>query len=86
MDEHNTAALSMDNGLRLSIVHGLTRPVTNKGTGARNASMKDLINGGYFGLSNRAEVTSYDQLGFATYLFVRAHDSEVQTDYRRHYQ
>lgn len=79
VDEHNTAALSMDNGLRLSIVHGLTRPVTNKGTGARNASMKDLINGGYFGLSNRAEVTSYDQLGFATYLFVRAHDSEVQT-------
>ena len=78
-NEHNTAALSMDNGLRLSIVHGLTRPVTNKGTGARNASMKDLINGGYFGLSNRAEVTSYDQLGFATYLFVRAHDSEVQT-------
>ena len=48
VDEHNTAALSMDNGLRLSIVHGLTRPVTNKGTGARNASMKDLINGGYF--------------------------------------
>lgn len=79
VDEHNTAALSMDNGLRLSIVHGLTRPVTNKGTGARNASMKDLINGGYFGLSNRAEVTSYNQLGFATYLFVRAHDSEVQT-------
>lgn len=79
VDEHNTAALSMDNGLRLSIVHGLTRPVTNKGTGARNASMKDLINGGYFGLSNRAEVTSYVQLGFATYLFVRAHDSEVQT-------
>lgn len=79
VDEHNTAALSMDNGLRLSIVHGLTRPVTNKGTGARNASMKDLINGGYFGLSNRADVTSYDQLGFATYLFVRAHDSEVQT-------
>lgn len=79
VNEHNTAALSMDNGLRLSIVHGLTRPVTNKGTGARNASMKDLINGGYFGLSNRAEVTSYDQLGFATYLFVRAHDSEVQT-------
>ena len=79
VDEHNTAALSMDNGLRLSIVHGLTRSVTNKGTGARNASMKDLINGGYFGLSNRAEVTSYDQLGFATYLFVRAHDSEVQT-------
>jgi len=79
VDEHNTAALSMDNGLRLSIVHGLTRPVINKGTGARNASMKDLINGGYFGLSNRAEVTSYDQLGFATYLFVRAHDSEVQT-------
>lgn len=79
VDEHNTAALSMDNGLRLSIVHGLTRPVTNKGIGARNASMKDLINGGYFGLSNRAEVTSYDQLGFATYLFVRAHDSEVQT-------
>ena len=79
VDEHNTASLSMDNGLRLSIVHGLTRPVTNKGTGARNASMKDLINGGYFGLSNRAEVTSYDQLGFATYLFVRAHDSEVQT-------
>ena len=70
VDEHNTAALSMDNGLRLSIVHGLTRSVTNKGTGARNASMKDLINGGYFGLSNRAEVT---------YLFVRAHDSEVQT-------
>nr|WP_307996820.1 glycoside hydrolase family 70 protein [uncultured Streptococcus sp.] len=79
VDEHNTAALSMDNGLRLSIVHGLTRPVTNKGTGARNASMKDLVNGGYFGLSNRADVTSYDQLGFATYLFVRAHDSEVQT-------
>jgi glucan-binding repeat-containing protein len=79
VNEHNIAALSMDNGLRLSIVHGLTRPVTNKGTGARNASMKDLINGGYFGLSNRAEVTSYDQLGFATYLFVRAHDSEVQT-------
>lgn len=79
VDEHNTAALSMDNGLRLSIVHGLTRSVTNKGTGARNASMKDLINDGYFGLSNRAEVTSYDQLGFATYLFVRAHDSEVQT-------
>lgn len=79
VDEHNTAALSMDNGLRLSIVHGLTRPVTNKGIGARNASMKDLVNGGYFGLSNRADVTSYDQLGFATYLFVRAHDSEVQT-------
>ena len=34
---------------------------------------------GYFGLSNRADVTSYNQLGFATYLFVRAHDSEVQT-------
>ena len=79
VDKHNTAALSMDNGLRLSIVHGLTRPVTNKGIGARNASMKDLVNGGYFGLSNRADVTSYDQLGFATYLFVRAHDSEVQT-------
>lgn len=79
VDEHNTAALSMDNGLRLSIVHGLTRPVTNKGIGARNASMKDLVNGGYFGLSNRADVTSYNQLGFATYLFVRAHDSEVQT-------
>lgn len=79
VDEHNTTALSMDNGLRLSIVHGLTRPVTNKGIGARNASMKDLVNGGYFGLSNRADVTSYDQLGFATYLFVRAHDSEVQT-------
>lgn len=79
VDEHNTAALSMDNGLRLSIVHGLTRPVTNKGIGARNASMKDLVNGGYFGLSNRADATSYDQLGFATYLFVRAHDSEVQT-------
>ena len=79
VDEHNTAALSMDNGLRLSIVHGLTRPVTNKGIGARNASMKDLVNGGYFGLSNRADVTSYDQLGFATYLFVRAHDSEAQT-------
>lgn len=79
VDEHNTAALSMDNGLRLSIVHGLTRSVTNKGIGARNASMKDLVNGGYFGLSNRADVTSYDQLGFATYLFVRAHDSEVQT-------
>lgn len=79
VDEHNTAALSMDNGLRLSIVHGLTRPVTNKGIGARNATMKDLVNGGYFGLSNRADVTSYDQLGFATYLFVRAHDSEVQT-------
>ena len=79
VDEHNTAALSMDNGLRLSIVHGLTRPVTNKSIGARNASMKDLVNGGYFGLSNRADVTSYDQLGFATYLFVRAHDSEVQT-------
>ena len=80
VDEHNTAALSMDNGLRLSIVHGLTRPVTNKGTGAQQCINEGpLLTVVISVSSNRAEVTSYDQLGFATYLFVRAHDSEVQT-------
>ena len=77
--DKDIAALAMDNGLRLGIVYGLTRPVTNTGAGARNGSMQNLIDGGYYGLSNRSEVTSYDDLKYASYVFVRAHDSEVQT-------
>ena len=79
VNEHNTAALSMDNGLRLSIVHGLTRPVTNKGTGARNASMKDLINGGISVSQTVQKSLHMINLVLQPTSFVRAHDSEVQT-------
>ncbi|MBM7635801.1 glycoside hydrolase family 70 protein [Streptococcus saliviloxodontae] len=78
--DNNTAALSMDNGLRLSLLYALTRPVTSSTGGeTRTASLSDLINGGYYGFSDRSNVTSYDQLNDAGYVFVRAHDSEVQT-------
>ncbi|MGT2907169.1 glycoside hydrolase family 70 protein [Streptococcus dentiloxodontae] len=76
----NGAALAMDNGLRLSLLYALTRPITSETGGeTRTANLKDLVNGGYYGLADRSDVTSYDELGKASYVFVRAHDSEVQT-------
>ncbi|MBM7642307.1 glycoside hydrolase family 70 protein [Streptococcus loxodontisalivarius] len=76
----NGGALAMDNGLRLSLLYALTRPITSETGGeTRTAKLDDIINGGYYGLVDRSNVTSYDDTGKASYIFVRAHDSEVQT-------
>lgn len=73
------AALAMDNGLRLSLLYTLTRPVTNDDNPneVRTARLGDLIDS-YYGLTNRAVDDAYGDT-MASYAFVRAHDSEVQT-------
>lgn len=75
----NGAALAMDNGLRLSLLYTLTRPVTNEANPneTRTARLGDLIDS-YYGMTNRAVDDAYGDT-MASYAFVRAHDSEVQT-------
>ncbi|MGT2929593.1 glycoside hydrolase family 70 protein [Streptococcus dentasini] len=66
------AALAMDNGLRTSLLYTLTRPYSE-----RSAGMENLIKSEY-GLTDRTVNDKYGDTQ-ASYVFVRAHDSEVQT-------
>lgn len=66
------AALAMDNGLRLSLLYSLTRPLDE-----RSGGMDNLLKSQY-GLTDRTEDKAYGDTQ-ASYVFVRAHDSEVQT-------
>ncbi|MFC3931265.1 glycoside hydrolase family 70 protein [Streptococcus dentapri] len=65
------AALAMDNGLRLSILYALTRGY-NERSGLEPLIKSDI------GLTDRTTNEAYGDTQ-ASYVFVRAHDSEVQT-------
>ncbi|KXT76791.1 glycoside hydrolase family 70 protein [Streptococcus sp. DD12] len=66
----NGAALTIDNYLRLSLLYALTKPLDQR------SGMNTLITNS---LINRTDVTTYDDDSMPSYVFVRAHDSEVQT-------
>ncbi|OZV23789.1 glucosyltransferase [Streptococcus sobrinus] len=68
----NGAALAMDNGLRFSLLYTLTRPINE-----RTPGMSTLIKSEY-GLTDRTKNDKYGDTQ-PSYVFVRAHDSEVQT-------
>ncbi|EHI74032.1 glucosyltransferase-I [Streptococcus criceti] len=68
----NGAALAMDNGLRLSLLYTLTRPLSE-----RTPGLSTLIKSEY-GLTDRTKDDKYGDTQ-PSYVFVRAHDSEVQT-------
>ena len=68
----NGAALAMDNGLRFSLLYTLTRPLNE-----RTPGMSTLIKSEY-GLTDRTKNDKYGDTQ-PSYVFVRAHDSEVQT-------
>ena len=68
----NGAALAMDNGLRFSLLYTLTRPLNE-----RTPGMSTLIKSQY-GLTDRTKDDKYGDTQ-PSYVFVRAHDSEVQT-------
>ncbi|WP_315460061.1 glycoside hydrolase family 70 protein [uncultured Streptococcus sp.] len=67
----NGAALAIDNGLRLSFLYSLTRPTDER------SGLEPLITS-EIGLTDRSEDSAYGDT-MPSYVFVRAHDSEVQT-------
>ena len=66
----NGAALAIDNGLRLSFLYSLTRPTDER------SGLEPLITS-EIGLTDRSEDSAYGDT-MPSYVFVRAHDSEVQ--------
>ncbi len=67
----NGAALAIDNGLRLSFLYSLTRPTDD-------SSVLERLITSEIGFPDRSEDSAYGDT-MPSYVFVRAHDSEVQT-------